>query len=263
MTKFSLKIVSLAGAVMLVGAAFPVLAQTTAASSSLTARQTKREQNIVNRADQEITRRIGALNKLSERISNMVKLNNDEQQGLSATIQAQIQAMNSLQSQVQGDQDNLTNLKTDVQSITKSYRIYALVIPQGALIAAADRVMSVVTTMQTLAGKLQTRISAVPAGTANLTEMQNAMTDLNAKLADANTQAQAAVTEVSGLKPDNGVQTVMQSNLATMKDARSKIQAAQQDLVAARKDAGTVVKDLRTDNHANATSSAMNASSSQ
>jgi hypothetical protein len=98
--------------------------------------------------------------------------------------------------------------------------------------------------MQTLAGKLQTRISAAQSAGNNVTVAQAALTDMNAKLTDANTQAQAAITEVSGLKPDNGDQTVMQSNTAALKDARTKIQTAQKDLVAARKDAGIIVKSV-------------------
>ena len=65
---------------------------------------------------------------------------------------------------------------------------------------------------------------------------------MNAKIADANTQAKAAVSGISGLQPDNGDQTVMQSNTAALKAARVDIQTAQNDLVAARKDAGTIVK---------------------
>ena len=47
--------------------------------------------------------------------------------------------MNTLQSQIDADAaaDATSSLKTDIQSITKSYRIFALVIPQGTIEAAA------------------------------------------------------------------------------------------------------------------------------
>src|SRR5581483_9804890 len=108
--------------------------------------------------------------------------------------------------------------------------------------AAADRALDVAQSLSTLAGQLQTRITAAQNAGHDMSASVTALADMNAKISDANTKANAATSEVAGLKPDNGDQTVMQSNLATMKDARSKIQAAQQDLIAARKDAGTIVK---------------------
>ncbi len=72
----------------------------------------------------------------------------------------------------------------------------------------------------------------------------SALADMNAKVAGANAQASAAVTEIANLQPDNGNATIMASNTAALKDARTKIQAAQQDLVAARQDSGSIVKAL-------------------
>ena len=68
---------------------------------------------------------------------------------------------------------------------------------------------------------------------------------MTAKISDAATQAAAASAEVSGLMPDNGDKTVMASNTAALKDARSKIQAATKDIQAAYKDAQAVVKGVR------------------
>src|ERR1700722_13150093 len=89
----------------------------------------------VNRADTEITRRINALNALNTRVNAMVKLSASEKSSLSTTIQTQIGLMNTLQTQVAADAaaDSTSSLKTDIQSITKSYRIFMLIIPQGAI----------------------------------------------------------------------------------------------------------------------------------
>ena len=200
----------------------------------------------VDRASQEITRRIDALNKLSTRVNGMAKLSSSDKANLTSEIQSQIAAMNTLQAQISADTSaNATSsLKSDIQSITKSYRIFMLIIPQGALEAAADRVLDVAQSLSTLAGQLQTRITAAQNAGTDMSASVTALADMNAKIADANTQANAATSAVAGLKPDNGDQTVAQANLAAMKSARSKVQAAQQDLVAARKDAGTIVKAL-------------------
>ena len=200
----------------------------------------------VDRANQEITRRISALNALSTRVNAMEKISADGKAALETVIQSQIAAMNALQTKIANDASaNATSsLKTDIQSITKSHRIFALIIPVGALEAAADRVMNVASAMTTVAGQLQAKITAAQASSTNMSASVAALADMNAKITDATAQANAAVAGVASLKPDNGVQSVMQSNLAAMKAARAKIQAAQQDLVAARKDVETIMKAL-------------------
>ncbi|HVN26802.1 MAG TPA: hypothetical protein VMT99_04120 [Candidatus Paceibacterota bacterium] len=200
----------------------------------------------VKKADQEIARRIAGLNALLARVNGMQRLSDTEKSTLSTSIQAQISAMNTLQAQIAADASSTTatsSLKTDIQSITKSYRIFALVIPQGAIEAASDRVLTVANTMTDLSTKLQARIAS--STSANLSAAQAAFTDMNAKIADATTQAQAAASEVATLTPDNGSSTAMQANQTALKDARSKIQAAQKDLGTARTDAVAIVKALK------------------
>ncbi len=198
------------------------------------------------RADAEITRRVNALNALSTRINAMVKISASDKATLSSTIAAQVTAMTNLQAQIAADAaaNSTTSLKADIQSITKSYRIFALIIPQGAIEAAADRVLDIAGMFTTLSGDLQTRITAAQNAGANMTTSVSALADMNAKVADAQTQVNAAVSETASLQPDNGNTTIMASNTAALKDARTKIQAAQADLTAARADAGTIVKAL-------------------
>lgn len=205
---------------------------------------TTRLVNMTSRANQEIKRRTDALNTMSIRINAMVKLSSDEKTSLSSMIQAQIDALGALDAKVGTDSSDLTNLKTDVQSITKAYRIFVLVIPQGAIEAASDRVMTMVGSASTLSAKLQTRITDAQSTGNNMDASVTALADFNTKVADANIQAQAAVAEVVNLTPDNGDQAQMQSNTAALQDARAKIKAAEQDLIAARKDAGIIVKAL-------------------
>ncbi len=218
-----------------------------------------------DRADQEITRRIEALNKLNARVRDMERLSDTDKSGLSATIQSQITLMQSLQTKISNDADaeSTSSLKADIQSITKAYRIYMLIIPQGAIQAAADRILNVTDAMTTLSGKLQTRISDAQTAGNDTSAAASALADMNAKIADAKVQVNAAVSETASLQPDNGDQTVMQANVKAMQDARTKIHAAQQDLVTARQDAGTIVKALRSWNvsaHATSTVSATTSS---
>jgi len=199
----------------------------------------------VNRADTEITRRINALNALSTRVNAMVKLSSGEKASLASTIQTQISAMNTLQAQISTDAaaNSTTSLKADIQSITKSYRIFALIIPQGAVEAASDRVLDVSGMLGTISTKLQTRISALPSGT-DTTSLNASLSDMNTQIANANASTNTAVSETANLQPDNGDATIMASNTAALKDAHTKIVAAQQDVLTARKDAGVIVKAL-------------------
>jgi hypothetical protein len=198
------------------------------------------------RADEEIARRVKALSALSTRVNAMVHLSGDQKSSLSATIQAQIDLMNTLQGKIDADasSNSTSSLKADIQSIGKAYRVFLLVIPQGAIQAAADRVMTIGGMFTQFAAKLQTRISDAQNAGIDMSASVTALADMNAKIADANAQAQAAVNETASLQPDNGDQTVLASNTTALKDARAKLQTAQKDLVAARSDAGTIVKAL-------------------
>lgn len=198
------------------------------------------------RADAEITRRVNALNALSTRVNAMVNVSDSEKTGFATTIASQISLMNTLQAQIATDAtaQSTSSLKTDIQSITKSYRIFALIIPQGAIAAASDRIQTIVGLMNALGVKLDTRITTAQNNGIDVTTMASAYADMQTKTASANTLAEAAVSETASLQPDNGVASVMASNTAALKDARTKIQTAQADLVTARKDIATIIKDL-------------------
>lgn len=196
------------------------------------------------KADAQINARVKALTALSTRINEMQRVSTNQKASLTATLQAAISEMNALKAKIDADTDGAT-LKADIQSITKSYRIYLLVLPQGRITAAADRIITTVGLMNDLSAKLQTRITTAQTAGQDVTAMNASLVDMNAKTADATVQANAAITLIANLQPDNGDQTVFQSNQAALKDARAKIKLATQDLQTARKDAGTIVKALK------------------
>ncbi len=257
LTKF-ITPVALAATALLALGILPALAATTTFAAAAAAKTTAATNTrIMSRADKEITRRVDALDTLTARLNEMQKLSSDEITSLSSSLHAQISTLTALQAKVTADASDTTALRADAQSITSSYRIFALVLPQGAIEAAADRVLTIVDSMNTLGTKLQARIASSTAAGNNTSSSVAAYADFTAKVSDAQTQANAAVAEVSPLTPDMGNQAQFQANLTALKDARSKIQAAQKDLVAARKDAGTIVKSLiQFDASANASTSA-------
>lgn len=191
----------------------------------------------------QIDTRIKALSVLQARINEMQRVSASQKTSLNATLQTAIGEMTTLKAKIAADTDNAV-LKADIQSITKSYRIYLLVLPQGRITAAADRIMGTSAILTELAGKLQVRITEAQAAGKDTTALTASLTDMNAKIADANVQANAAITLIANLKPDNGDKAVFEANQKALKDARAKIKLGTTDLQAARKDAGSIIKGL-------------------
>jgi len=195
-------------------------------------------------AAREIDRRIALLNKDISRINAMQKLSDAQKASLVATAQTNISNLTTLKAKIAADTD-IETLKTDVKSITKSYRIFALVHPQGRIIAAADRIIATSDNLTTVRGKLQVRVTAAQTAGKDVTTMNASLTEMQAKIADAKAHADAALALIANLKPDNGDQAVMDANKKALTDARAKIKAAHDALKVARKDAQTIIKGLK------------------
>lgn len=197
-----------------------------------------------DKADQEIDRRIKSLNAFQERFQSAKKVSEATKSSLSATIQNQIQTLTQLQIKIENGTE-IEAVRGDVQSISKTYHIYSLVIPQSAVAASADKILTIADSMAELSAKLESRISEAKSSGKDTASMETSLENMNSKIADAKTQAQNAINGITGLVPDGGDQAKKQSNLAALKDAKSKIQTARQDLVDARKNAKDIVQVLR------------------
>jgi len=193
-----------------------------------------------NRGDKATADRIDSLNKLEARIQSLRNLSDDQKAALTAQIQVAIANMTNIQAKLQSDTTSAA-LKADLQTIAPDYRVYLLVMPQVSLLSAADRVDTLVQSLQTIQSKIQSRLTGNASLSSNTTISAD-LSDMSAKLSDASSLAASVKTEISGLKPDSGDATLKASNTAALKDARAKIQTAHQDLQAVRKDAGDIVK---------------------
>ncbi len=213
------------------------------ASATVDARLQTRIANAKSHADQEIDRRVSALNDLNTRVQAMVKVSASMKSSLAADVAAQVSALSALKGKIDADSD-IDTLKTDIKSITGSYRIFMLVIPQGRIEVAADKVKATGDLFTEFAAKLQARIAAAQTAGKDVTALNASLTDMNAKISDANVQADAAVSLVASLTPDNGDQAKMQANEQALKEARAKVKAALDDLHKAREDAHSVVQAL-------------------
>lgn len=191
------------------------------------------------RADAEIDRRIAALTKLLEKINAMKRLTAEQKSAFTNGIQGQITSLNTLKTKIEGDTD-IATLRTDVQSIAKAYRIFALYMPQVNIMAHADRILAVIDDMNAISTRLQTRIDEAKAAGKDTTAMQTLMTDRASKLTDATTQANNAIAAVVSLTPDG-----FPGNKTTLQSAQKMLQTARQDLVKALQDMQQIRELLR------------------
>lgn len=221
---------------MLFGLFLPAV---TMAQTTVTEKQQARITNIKTKAGEEIDRRITVLNALTGRFSEMKKLTDADKSQVSAYAQTTIADLAALKTKIESDTD-LATLQTDRQSIAKSYRVFMLVVPQGRILAAADRILNTVDLMNTVVAKIETALTKAQNDGKDVATLEAALIDMKTKIADATTQATTAKSAVLSLVPDKGVQAQIDSNTAALKSARDMIKAAVADLVAARADVGSI-----------------------
>ncbi|HVY72724.1 MAG TPA: hypothetical protein VG984_01575 [Candidatus Paceibacterota bacterium] len=195
------------------------------------------------RADKELDRRVQALTSLNARVQAMQKVTDTFKTSLATNIDTQISAFQALKTKIDGETDG-TTIKADVQSITDSYRVYALVLPQIRIAAAADREVTISFMMQTLGNKLAARIQAASNAGGDVKALTDTLNDFATQISTASTKAQAAVEVSAPLAPDNGDKDTMAKNKAALAEARTDLNASHTALVAGRKDIDTIVKAL-------------------
>ncbi|MDD4989244.1 MAG: hypothetical protein PHV42_02360 [Candidatus Pacebacteria bacterium] len=200
---------------------------------------------MIDRGEKEIDRRIDALNKLNDRIQSAKRVSDAGKSDISLEVQAQITDLTTLRAKIAADTDEAT-LRADLKSITASHRIFALVMPQAAITAAAFRIETIANDLKTIETKLQTRITAAQTAGKDVTVLNATLNRITAELADALTQAQAAKDKVASLKPDNGDKTTADANRAALLAARADIKVGTTDLQSARKDAESIIVALKT-----------------
>lgn len=193
--------------------------------------------SLKERAIKEIDRRITSLSGLIEKINSFKKLSSSQKSTMTSQIQSEITNLTTLKNKINADTDTAT-LKTDVQSIVKGFRIYALFIPKIHILAAADGIDSVADNMSTVAAKLETRINE--STITDKTVVNQALSDLRLKIASAKTQAQNARNAVIPLTPDG-----FPTNKTTLQSARAMIVAGTKDLKAAREDMRKIAQILK------------------
>ncbi len=191
-------------------------------------------------ADKEIDRRVAVLNKLVTKLGVLKGVTDAQKATLTAQVQAEIANLTALKAKIDADTD-LATLKADKKSIVDSYRVFLLFVPQITITAHADRILGTAAILQTLADKLSVRVDAAKTAGKNVTAASAKLADMNAKIADAISQANNAITTVGGLTPSG-----YPGNKPTLISARKMLATARTDLRMARQDVAGVRTGLKT-----------------
>jgi hypothetical protein len=183
----------------------------------------------------EVDKRVEMLKALLARFDSMHQLPADVSAKLKTALTARIADLESLKQKIGDD-----SAEADTESIADSYRGYLFTVPQAVISAAANRVLTVAGQLENVSPKLSDRIDAAAAAGTDVTALRTALTDMDAKVADAKVEANAALDIIKGLSTDASDAAAREANTAKLKEARDKIVAAREDLQAAYKDAQTI-----------------------
>ncbi|MGA2910655.1 MAG: hypothetical protein ABSE04_02520 [Candidatus Microgenomates bacterium] len=194
---------------------------------------------IKTRADGEITARLNSLNEAITRIGAVKRLTDDQKNTFTTEVQTDITNLSALKTKIDADSD-LPTLTADAKSLFTDYRVYAVFLPQIHEIISTDIIQTAATNLTAIAGKLQTRITALQTSGKSVSDLQGFLNDMNAKISDAQSQATAALNEIVNLTPSS-----YPGSATPLKDARTKIKTATSDLKAAVVDAKLIVAGLK------------------
>jgi hypothetical protein len=184
--------------------------------------------------------RLVELNRL-EGVVGAAKHITDTHKGTeNASLSAASSGLTTLKGKIEADADAAT-LKQDCQSIYDGYRVYALRAPQAHLVIADDAEVYGIGRLNAVVPKLTDAIAKAKAAGKDTTAAEASLADMQAKLADASTQASGVADSVIGYGPAD-----WNGNHGLLDPARGKIRAAHTDLKAAAADAKAIVKALQT-----------------
>jgi len=196
---------------------------------------------IIKNADNEIKQKVSDLNKILPRVEAAKKIPDRFRNNLLLSIQAEINQLTELKASIDSD-TSMPDAIIDYAKLTKSYRVYDLVMARARIIMAADRTLIIASFMDVLGDKVWSRISVLTGF--NVSTLNQKFSTFTSSISDASAKATAAANEVYILNEDQDNNLKLQENLSTIKDAENKIQTAITDISVARKNILDIVKYL-------------------
>lgn len=224
--------------------AFPVVAsaQTVSVSPTGSTDKATRLTTVNTNCQNAVNQRLSSLNAVGARIPTLKRLSSAQQQQFSNQVSTNTTGLQGVQTQCTTDfnSGNLTNLLADYKSVFTNYRIYAEMLPQLQLLIASDTMGYTATNLNTLYGKLQTRVQSV----GNPSNLTGLLSDINAKITDAQTQYNNVESQIAGLTPAS-YNSNPTGTSTTFTTARGEIKTGAGDLQTAFSDAKQIIQALK------------------
>jgi len=192
-----------------------------------------------DRARREIQKRVNALNKILERIAKIKRLTDAQKNTLNTQIQAEIKKLTDLDTKIAGETDAAI-IRTDAQSIIKSYRIYALFVPKIHILGAADVMQNATAKLDEISVKFETKIAEAEGAGKDVVDLKALLSDMKEKTASASSQAEKARDLVISLTPDG-----YPDNKTSLKEAREILVLGHKDIQNARQNAVQILEKLK------------------
>jgi len=161
-----------------------------------------RIQNIISKGDQEITRRLTSLNKLSGKISGAQKLSDSSKSSLTTEVSNEITGLTALKTKLDAE-TTLDGAKADAQSIFSDYRVYALIMPKVHLVRLADDEQVTAGKLSDIATKLQARIDSAKSSGKDVATLTTQMAQLQQLIQTVQSTASSVETKVLALEPSD------------------------------------------------------------
>lgn len=213
-------------------AAVPVFALTLSptGTQSQTAKTTEAKpvESQSMRVQKELERRIAGLQKVLNHINRMNKISDTQKTSLTESINAQIATLTALLEKIKTG-SSPAELKSDIASITKDYRIFALYLQKVNIMNMSDRVINTTDTFTQMLATLQVRISEARERGEDVVEQEKLLADAQKRISSATANAQNALSLVTSLTPEG-----YPANKRALINARTMLMKAHQDLISAR-----------------------------
>lgn len=217
--------------------AIPVSSKPTPTTTSTNDKQLL--SNIIAKGNKEIARRVSALNSVLVKITSDTRLSASDKTTLTNQVKTELSNLETLRTKLDAE-TTVAGARADVQSIVNEYRVFSLVFPKIWLIRTADDQMVSEARLATLITKFQTRLNAAKSKGKNVAAIQETLSDMQTKVANAQAISSSVQQKVIALQPSdfNTDHAILNGDQAQLKDAHADIQAAMAD-------AQTIIKGIR------------------
>ncbi len=190
---------------------------------------------IISKGNEDIKQRIASLATEQSKIQDLKHLSDKYKVTFTTQIQSQQTALSQQQQKLDADTD-LKTAQADRHAIFTHYRIYLLFIPKSHILVATDSMSDITDAMSSIATKFQEYSTKKQSEGVDVSNVTTIVTDLQSKIVSAKSHYIAAQNIVAPLVPDQGSQTVLDSNLTFLKNARSEVKSGADDIKKARAD---------------------------